>query len=143
MYFASVRAALYTRLHFRTSFPRRASRLNRSSARKKMRKYRSVAVYDNGVDIYYLLTLKPRQLDTTESWSDVCADTLVQVMIAPAYVKDIERVTLSEDERKPPERRDRETCDEFDRRLTAFRVKPWCDLCHIVRHDWLDGERAV
>ena len=36
-------------------------------ARKKMERYNPVVDYDYGVDVYYLSTLKPRNLDTGQS----------------------------------------------------------------------------
>ena len=84
--------------------------------------YRAVVVHDDRVDVKYLLTLKPQHFDTGDSWHDLCAYTIVFVMLAPRCVQYIERVGLSEDLRKPPERRLRELWDEFNRWLTVWRV---------------------
>ena len=69
-------------------------------ARRMIRRFRQVVVYDNGVDVYNLSTLNPRYLDTGTSWDDVYADTHVHVTLASTCAQEIERVRLSHNERK-------------------------------------------
>ena len=101
-------------------------------AQKMMRNYWPVVVHDDKVDVYYLSTLKSRHLDTGASRDDVSANTIVHVMFTPTCVQDIERVRLHEDERKPPDRKEKECWDEYDPRLTAWGVERWCNLCYIA-----------
>ena len=72
-------------------------------ASKMMRSYGLMVVNEDGVDVYYLPTLRLQHLDSDDSWNDVCAATLNHTMIESASVQDIEHVGLPEDERKPAE----------------------------------------
>ena len=65
-------------------------------ARMRIERHKPVVDYDDSVDVYYLPTLKPRNLDTGQSQNDVCANNLVHIMLARTHRRPIDCFSLSE-----------------------------------------------
>ena len=64
-------------------------------------------------------------------------------MLARTHRRPIERVSLSVKEQILPDRAPDERWEEFDKRLTSWRVELSCELCYVTKSGWINGERGA